>query len=71
MLDLLLRKVAEGKLEGRIDVTGRRKRKHKQLPDDLKETTEYCKLKEEALDHTVCRTTFGRGYGTIVIEIKL
>jgi len=32
--------------------------------DDLKETRGYCKLKKEALDRTVWRTGFGRGYGT-------
>jgi hypothetical protein len=30
--------------------------------DDLKETRGYWKLKEEALDRTVWRTGFGRGY---------
>jgi len=38
--------------------------------DDLKEE-KLLKLKREALDHTVCRTNFGRGYGPIVIENKL
>jgi hypothetical protein len=32
--------------------------------DDLKEKTWYGKLKEEALDLTLWRTRFGRGYGT-------
>jgi hypothetical protein len=32
-----LKQVIEGKLEGRIDVTGRRGRNRKQLLDDLKE----------------------------------
>jgi hypothetical protein len=31
-------------------VTGRGRRRRKQLLDDLKETRGYCKLKEEALD---------------------
>jgi hypothetical protein len=47
-------------------VTGRGGRRHKQLPDDLKEKRGYCKLKEEALDRTVWRTRFGRGYGPVV-----
>jgi len=25
-----------------------------------------CKLKEEALDHTLWRTRFGRGYGPVI-----
>ena len=40
----------EGNVEGRIEVTGRRGRIHKQLLDEFKEKTGYCKLKEEALD---------------------
>ena len=48
----LLKHVSEGKIEGRIEVTGRRGRRRKQLPDDLKEKREYWKLKEEALDRT-------------------
>jgi hypothetical protein len=37
-------------MEGKIEVTGRRGRKRKQLLDDLKERRGYCKLKQEALD---------------------
>jgi hypothetical protein len=55
--------VIEGKLEGRIEMTGRRGRRRKQLLDDLKEKRRYWKLKEEALDRTLWRTSFGRGYG--------
>jgi hypothetical protein len=62
----LLKHVIEGKLEGRIEITGRRKRRRKQLLDDLNETRRYWKLKEEALDHTMWRTRFGRGYGPVV-----
>ena len=39
---------------------GRRGRRRKQLLDDLKETRGYRKFKEEALDHTLRRTRFGR-----------
>jgi len=49
-----------------MKVTGRRERKYKQLLDDLKETTGYWKLKEEALNRTALRTHFGRGYGRVV-----
>jgi hypothetical protein len=55
--------VIEGKLEGRREMTGRRR---KQLLDDLKENRRYWKLKEEALDHTLWRTRFGRGDGPVV-----
>jgi hypothetical protein len=47
----------------------RRGRRSKQLLDDLKEKRRYCKLKEEALDRTVWRTGFGRGYGPVVRQI--
>jgi len=45
-------------------VTRRRGRRLKQLLDDLNETREYWKLKEEALDRPLLRTRFGRGNGT-------
>jgi hypothetical protein len=44
-------------------VTGRRGRRRKPLPDDLKETRGYWTLKEEALDCSVWRAGFGRGCG--------
>jgi hypothetical protein len=65
----LLKHVIEGKLEGRIEMTGRGKRR-KQLLDDLKEKKRYWKLNEEALDRTLWRTRFGRGYGPVVIQTK-
>jgi hypothetical protein len=58
----LLKHVIEGKLEGRIEMTERRGTRRKQLLDDLKEKRKYWKLKEEALDRTLWRTRFGRGY---------
>jgi hypothetical protein len=54
-----LKHVTEGKLEGRIEMTGRRGRRHKQLLDDLKGKRRYWKLKEEALDSTIWRSFFG------------
>jgi len=47
-------------------VTGRRgiKRRRK-LMDDLKERIGYCHLKEEALDRTMWRARFGRGFGPV------
>ena len=56
----------KGKTEGRVDVTGRQRRRHMQLLDGLKETLGYGILKEEALDCTVWRTRFGRGYGPVI-----
>ena len=52
----LLKHDTEGKIQGRIDVSGRRGRRRKQLLNDLKEKREYCKLKHEALDRTLWRT---------------
>jgi hypothetical protein len=62
--------VIEGKLEGRIEMTGRQGRRRKQLLDDLKEKRRYWTLKEEALDRTLWRTHFGRGYGPVVRQTK-
>jgi hypothetical protein len=66
----LLKHVIEGKVEGRIEMTGRRGRRRKQLLDYLKEKSRYWKLKEEALDRTLCRTRFERGYGPVVRQTK-
>ena len=64
--DCLLQQVIEGKIKGQIEVTRRRGRRRKKLLDDLKDRRGYCQLKEEALDHTVWRNRFGRGFGPIV-----
>jgi hypothetical protein len=47
-------------------VTGRRGRRHEQPLDDLKENTEYCKLREDALNRHLWKTRFGRGNGPVV-----
>jgi hypothetical protein len=52
-----LERMIEGKKEG-----GKRR---KQLLDDLKGTRRYWNLKEEALDRTLWRTCYGRGYGPV------
>jgi len=61
-LSTLLKHVLEGKIEGRIELTGRRGRS-KELIDDLEEKRGYCVLKDEAIDRTLLRTGFGRGRG--------
>jgi hypothetical protein len=53
-------------IEREMEVTGSRGRRRKQLLDDLKEKRGYWKLKEDALDGTMWRTRFGRGYGPVV-----
>jgi hypothetical protein len=62
----LLKHIIAVKLEGGIEVTGRRGRRRMKLLNDLKERTGYWKLKEEALDRTLCRTQSGRAYGPVV-----
>jgi len=62
----LIKYVTEGKIQGRIKVMGRCGRRCKQILDDLKEKTECWTLKEDALDHTLCRTCCGRGYGSVL-----
>jgi len=63
----LLQRVIEGKIKrGRIEVTRRRGRRCKKLLDDLKERRGYSHLKEEALDRSVWRAGFGRGFGPVV-----
>ena len=49
----LLQWVIEGKIKGRIEVTGRRGRRRRKLLDDLKERRGYSDCKEEALDRTM------------------
>jgi hypothetical protein len=52
-------------------VTGRRGRRRRELLDDLEEIREYSHLKEEALDSTMWRADFERGYIYIYIYITL
>ena len=62
----LLKRVIEGKLEGEMEATRRRGRRHRKLLDDLKDRRGYCHLKEEVLDRTMWRARFGRGFGPVV-----
>jgi len=55
-------------IQGGIEVTGRQGRRHRELLDDLKERRGYSYLKEEALDCTMMRARFGRGFGPVVIQ---
>ena len=55
----LIQWVIEGKIKGRIEVTGRRGRRRRKLLDDIKERRGYPHLREEALDRTVWRARFG------------
>jgi hypothetical protein len=62
----LLLQVIEEKIKEGIKVTGRRGRRRKKLLDALKGRRGYCHPKEEALDRTVWRAGFRRGFGPVV-----
>ena len=65
-VETAFKRVIEGKIKGGIEVTGRRGRIRRKLLDDLKERRGYSHLKEEALDRTMWRGRFGRGFGPVV-----
>jgi hypothetical protein len=58
--------IIEGKKKRGIEVTGRQGRRRRKLLYDLKKRTGYSNLKEEALDRTIFRARFGRGFGPVV-----
>jgi hypothetical protein len=62
----LLQRVTEGKIQEGIEVTGRQGRRRRKLLNNLKERRGYYRLKEEALDRTMWRARFGRGFGPVV-----
>ena len=62
----LLQRIIEGKIQGGIEVTGRRGRRRRKLLDDLKERRVYSHLKEQGLDRTMWRARFGRGFGPVL-----
>jgi hypothetical protein len=61
-----LQQVIEGTIKGGIEVTGTRGRIPRQLLDNLKERRGYSYLKEKALDRTMWKAHFGRGFGPVV-----
>jgi hypothetical protein len=62
----LLQQVIEGKIKGGIKVTGRQGRRRRKLLDGLKKRRGDSNLKEEAIDRTLWRAGFGRGFGPVV-----
>jgi hypothetical protein len=62
----ILQRVIEGNIQGGIKVTGRQEKRRRKLLYDLKERRGYSHLKEEALDRTMWRAGFGRGFGPVV-----
>jgi hypothetical protein len=65
-----LQRIIEAKIKEGIKVTGRRGRRRRKLLDDLKERREYSHLKEEALDRTMWKACFGKGFGPLVRQTK-
>jgi hypothetical protein len=61
----LIQQVIEGKIKEEIEVPGRRGRSRRKLLDGLKERRGYSHLKDEAIDRTVWRARFGRGFGPV------
>jgi len=47
-------------------VTGRRERRRRKLLGDFEERSVYSHWKEKALDRTMTRARFGRGFGPVV-----
>jgi hypothetical protein len=67
----LLQRVIEGKIQGGIEVIVRHGRRRRKLLDDLKERKGDFHLKEEALDRTMWRVRFGRGFGPVVRQTTI
>ena len=65
---VILKHIIEGKIEGKMEVKGRRGIRCKQLLDDLEEKRRY--FKEEALNRTVLKTRFVRIYGPVIRQIR-
>ena len=65
-INCLLQRVIEGKIKVGIEMSRRRGRRRSKLLDDIKERRGYSHLKEEALDRTIWRARFGRGFGPVV-----
>jgi len=59
------------KVDGRIDVMIKRGIRRKQILGYFRVIRGCCKLKQEALDHTVWRTRLGRSCETVVRQKKI
>jgi hypothetical protein len=62
----LLKYITEGKTKQGTEVTGRQGKRRKQLLNNVKETRGYWKLKEEALDCTLWKTTLEKAIVMVV-----
>jgi hypothetical protein len=61
-----LKLVIEGNIQAKIEVTGKRGRRCKQLLDNLKENKGYWILKEDVLRRILWGSGFGSGCGPVV-----
>ena len=61
----LLQQIIEGKIQGGIEVTGRRGRRSRKLLDDLQKRIGYSHLKEKALGRNMWRARFRRSFGPV------
>jgi hypothetical protein len=62
----LLKHTVERKVKLGMQVMGRQGRRRIHLLDHIKKTRGYWELKEEALDSTLWRSDYGRGYGPVM-----
>jgi hypothetical protein len=72
--DCILEHFIVGKIEGRVEVMGRRRRRrirHKQLLNYLMEKSGFQKLKEKALDRPLWWTAFGLVYWLVARQAYL
>ena len=67
--NFLLKQVIERKIKVQIEVKRRQGRRRKKKLDELKDRRGYSELKEEALDRTMWRNHFARGFGPVVRQI--
>jgi hypothetical protein len=63
----LIQQVIEGKILGEMEVNRRSGRRYRKVLDDLREGRGYCHLKEEALNRTMWRNSFGGG----IVDLSL
>ena len=65
-MNCLLKRFVQGKIEGRMRVTGRRGRRRKKLLDDLNEKVKILEIEKETLDCILWRTGFVKAYRPLV-----
>jgi len=65
----LLKHIIDRKIEGRIEVTERRRRRREQLLGDFKKIRGYWELKEEVVTCSVCGTGCGRCCAPVVRQV--